>query len=258
MKNQKSKLKQKQLDILTLLYKFRFLTRNQIQTMLNHKQFNRVILWLNDLTECKYLYRDFSRKFGPKPSIYCLDIKSREELKSQKDIKVSLLDRVYKEKKLSGKFRKHCIFVANIYLSLVGLAKKNKIKLNFYTKTDLTGMMHLILPIPNAYFSIKESKNLTKRYFLDVFDEQDPRFLLRKRVRQYFNYYSRNYWQDNTNHPFPEIILVCPDKTMNNYLHNFITRMLNEENENITFLLSTWEEIRAQGIKKEVLHKVKM
>ena len=50
------KLKQRQTEILHLLYTYRFLTRTQIQTFLHHKQFNRIIIWLNELTIRQSIY----------------------------------------------------------------------------------------------------------------------------------------------------------------------------------------------------------
>lgn len=255
MQNEKPKLKQKQTEIINLIYKHRFLTRNQIQILLNHKHFNRVIVWLNELTEKKYLARHFSRKFNPEPAIYCLDRKSRNIIRANANLKASLLNRAYRDKNLSETFKKHCIFTADIYLSLLVLARKNGADINFFTKTDLLGMRYLILPAPDAYFSIKESESSTKRYFLDVFDYRNPPLVFRKRIRQYFNYYSKNYWQDNSGHSFPEVIMISPDH-MKNYTSSFIQKMLNDKNEDILFYVSTWGEIKAQGLRKEVLHKV--
>jgi hypothetical protein len=45
----------KQQEIPKLIYKFRFLNRIQIQTLLNHKYHKRIIDWLNDLVGKEYL-----------------------------------------------------------------------------------------------------------------------------------------------------------------------------------------------------------
>ena len=259
MKSEKSEtLKPNLINILILIYKFRVLNRNQIQNILNHKYRSRIITWLNYLTEEKYLIRKYSKEFAGIPAEYCLATKSRSELKKQNEIKATLLDRIYKEKSLSETFRKHSMFLADIYLSLIAVTKKNKVKLNYYTQTDLVGIKYLILPIPDAYFSIKENKKLTKRYFLDVFDQRDPRLAYRKRLKQYSNYFANRYWQDNTDKSFPEIIMVVPDIVMRKYLNRKIKQLLNGEGQEILFYLSTWDEIKSQGIKREVLHKVEI
>ena len=49
----KNNLTKKQLEILTLLYRFRFLNRSQIQKLLNHKKISRINIWLKDLADKK-------------------------------------------------------------------------------------------------------------------------------------------------------------------------------------------------------------
>ena len=166
--------------------------------MLNHRHFNRVIVWLNELTKNEYIVRDFTREFGSKPAVYFLDVKSKailedkiitNTIKTHQGISLTindyLLKRVYKEKQLSQKFRKHCLFLADIYLSLCDLIKEvNKGgELHFYSKTNLTGMKFLIRPEPDACFAIIENEKVTRRYFLDIFDELPPRMIMRRRVR---------------------------------------------------------------------------
>lgn len=237
--------------------------------MLGHKHFNRVIIWLNELTKNEYITRNFKRELGNKPAVYFLNLKSKKilkddklkEIKSHQNIPLiidtSLLKRLYKEKNLSEKFRIHCMFLADIYLSLEDLIKEiGKGKLHFYSKTDLTGMEFLINPEPDCFFAIEENKRLTKRYFLDVFDPLPPRMILRRRVRQYMDYFNSEDWQKNTKKPFPQIILVCPDMTSFKYLKRFISKSLYSFWANMDFYLSTWNEIQQKGLRRETLHKV--
>ena len=71
----------KQLEIITLLYRFRFLNRLQIQKLLNQKQKNRINYWLKDLYDKKIIGRNYSKKFGDniKPAVYYLKTKSKTE-----------------------------------------------------------------------------------------------------------------------------------------------------------------------------------
>lgn len=259
MKSQTSlpEIKDKQLEILILLYKFRFLNRTQIQKMLNHKYFNTIILWLNDLTNKKYIVREFNKKFASQPSVYFLDKLSIIKLKGRDGIKNNLLAKVYKSKTLTQRFRRHCMFLADIYLSLLDLTKNSNAKLHYYTKTQINGMRYMILPEPDAYFAIEDAKKNIKRYFLDVFDYPAPKVELKKRVEQYFNYYEENYWQDNTGHPFPEVIMVCPDIRSKINLTKIVKDYLSSEWSEILFYVTTWDEIKHKGVNKNILHRVK-
>ncbi len=248
------KLKDKQTEILLNLYRFRFLNRNQIQRLLNHKKHNRIIKWLNELTKEKYVIQEFERKIGAIPSVYCLGTKARKELKKRKEIKEKLLERVYQEKNSSPEFKTHCMTIADIYLSLCNLTKKHDAKLSFYTIVDLTDMKYLVLPHPDAFFSIQQ-KEFTKRYFLDVFNLNASEKWLYKRVKQYFKYYEEDYWQDHNKNPFPEIIFICFDEKTKKTLIKIIKKNLEEE-ENLSFSLFDIKDLRLQGINKVTLFKV--
>ena len=54
----------KQQEIPKLIYKFRFLNRIQIQTLLNHKDKRRINSWLKDLSEKEYRKWHYSKTFG--------------------------------------------------------------------------------------------------------------------------------------------------------------------------------------------------
>lgn len=78
------KVTKKQIEIIKLLAKYRYLNRLHIQKLLNHKQSHRVKVWLKDLSNKEYLVRFYSNKFGEniKPAYYCLAVKSRSILKT--------------------------------------------------------------------------------------------------------------------------------------------------------------------------------
>ena len=58
---QHESITKKQIEILLLLYIFRFLHTYQIQKLLNHKKPNQIKVWLKNLTEKEYLNRDYNR-----------------------------------------------------------------------------------------------------------------------------------------------------------------------------------------------------
>lgn len=253
------------IEILILIYRFRYLTRNQIQTLLNHKTFNRIIIWLNQLTDKKYLKKYDDKKDPTKPNIYSLGTEGRKYFLENKDsenqelknIQLHLLDRVWKEHSYSIPFRNHCLFLVDIYISLLSLVKINNAILKFHSKTDLTGMQYLIREEPDAFFSITEKNGLSKRYFLDIFDPYPKYKYLLKRVKQYSYYYLKNYWQDNNKSSFPEIIFVCYDYKTKNNLNKIIQKEL-ENQEELIFYLTIWGEVRNQGMTRQTLHKVEM
>jgi hypothetical protein len=257
-KSELPNITKKQKEILLLLYKFRFLTRIQIQTILNHKHHNRINNWLIDLTKKHYLIQYYDKSFAGAPAIYSLGINSRKYLKEnteENEVFAPLLDRIWREKNFTITFRDHCLFLGDIFISVRETAKRNDLELHFLTKTNLSIYEYMLKPIPDAYIVFKKKDGEHSRFFIDVFDPLPPRMMLRKRVRQYFNYFAAGYWQENTPHPFPMIILICPDEKSMRYLDRFIQSKLEDENE-LVFFLTTREKVKEKGLRREVLQLV--
>ena len=250
-----TQLTQKQKQILNLLYRFRFLNRHHIQSILKHKHHSRILNWLNKLTQQKYILRSFDKSFVSDPALYHLSKDGRKYLKNIPELKINSLDRVWRESSYSEVFKKHCLFLADIYILLLIFTKESKTELHFHTKTDLYGMEHLINPNPDAYFDIRESKDNTKRYFLDILDDLPPS-MLRKRTRQYFEYFSSDEWQDSTGKDFPEILLICPNKRIKNHLYYYIRDKLKNEPD-IKFYLAVKDLVETKGLTPEALEAVK-
>ena len=253
------KLKPQIEKILILIYQYRFLNRLQIQTLLNHKHKNRIIIWLNKLTKEKYLIREYEKKVPEEPAIYSLGLRGKrfvEQKIGPNPARPHLLKRVYRERKYSKKFKMHCMFLADFYSALNAYASQNNLELNFYTKTQITGMEYLIEKEPDAYFLLNDRKGLSRACLLEVFDRYSDWREVEKRVNEYFEYYEGNLWQSYSDIAFPEIILVSPDDNTTKHLQKFVKDKLTQEYEDLFFYLSSWDEIKQKGFSRETLHKV--
>ncbi len=247
----------KQLEILTLIYRFRFLNRHQIQTLLNHKDPKRINSWLKDHTEKNILGRIYSTRLkeNTRPAIYYLATKSRKILLKQENTNEKILRRAYRDKNASQKLINHSLFLADVYLLLKEQSLKNKHDLHFYTKTDLA--VHYYLPYnrPDAYISLKD-KDLTKRYFLEIIDEGTPRFMLRKKISQYIEYFDEGTWQNRTLHENPSLLFISPNQNIYNFLTKHIAQVLEEETSDLQFFLSLKSEIQEAGLTANTWHLI--
>lgn len=238
-----TKLTTKQIEILLLLYKFRFLHTYQLQHLFNHKTPNRIKVWLKDLTEKEYLKRDYTQKtMIKKPAIYSLTIKARELLKKRKECEIAVLNKIYREKTRSKTFIDHCLLIADIYLILQAETTE---KIYFATKNNLTGYDYFPDPLPDAYIAIKKSQK-TQRYFLEVIDDNLPRFALRAKLQRYSDYYQSDRWEEHTEKQFPAILIICPTDASKRYTERFITPIFTDDN--IRFKLATKEEIQKKKL----------
>lgn len=215
-------LTSQQLALLLLLYRFRFLTRAQIQTLLNHKYHNRIIQWLHDLHQNQYITIHTNHQVP----IYSLGSNGRRYLKTKEGVDISGLNRVWRETKYSHAFQARCLMVADICISLMKETSQKNQTLHFMTKVEMNGAEGLISPAPDAYIAIEEPNGEIRRYFLEVFT-QAPKRVMQKRISEYFEYYDSNEWQTSTNKPFPEVILVCSSPK----IKSFVSKVIDTENE---------------------------
>lgn len=247
----------KQLEILLLVYRFRFINRHHIQTLLNHKDPKRINTWLKDLTTKRILARHYSNRLkeNTKPAIYYLATKSRSILLDQPSVNNKTLVRAYKDKNCSQRLINHSLFIASFYLQLIDQSIKEKNTLHFFTKTDLADHYYLPYNRPDAYISLEEN-DLTKRYFLELIDEGTPRFMLRKKISTYFEYFNQNTWKIRTDHENPSLLFICPNQAIKEFLHRYIALMLEEETSDLQFFTSLMLQIQEEGLTSNTWLKV--
>ena len=174
----------------------------------------------------------------------------------KKGVVPALLGRVYKEKGRSAAFREHCQFITDLYLLFKSVAKEEKSTLHFSTKTQLEEYRIFPDPLPDAYLVLKKRGRKRRRYFLEVISEQIPRFVLRGRIEYLVEYFDSQEWQKNTGEPFPMILVVCPNPVTQKFLSRFIRKTLESEGSDISFYLTTSDQIKTRGIQLDIWQEV--
>jgi hypothetical protein len=247
----------KQLTILKLLYRFRFLTSTHIQHLLNDKTPRLTNYHLKILTSQNYINKHYTRSLGSanQPAIYFLTSGSIKVLQNIEGIEPKTLQRIYREKIRSQQFISHALFIAQYYQYLTIESAKSKHILHFFTKTDLLAHKYIIHPLPDAYFARVDEKQETKRYFVEVIDEGAPRFTLRKRIEQYTDYIDNGTFEEVTKHSFPTILFICPTIGMLIYFKKHLARMYEETSlDEVSIYLTTqsgafsgeWEKVETE------------
>lgn len=248
----------KQKEIINYLYKFRFLNTHQIQKLLNHKNSNGILAWIKDLMDKKYIKRKYDRNSfenNTKPAIYYLGPKARLFLKDEKDLDFEQLEYVYSEHRRQKKFIGHCLFIANVYLYLLS-QKEDSEEIKFFTRGELLGYEYFPQPLPDAFIAVK-GQEITRRYFLDLFDEYTPAFAIRQRVRKYLEYVDDSSWDENTDFaPLASILFILPTESIKKHINLYTKALLEKTYEDKISLFLTTKTKIINGDKNNVWEKV--
>ena len=248
---QLASLTTKQSEILLLLYRYRFLTSIHIQQFLHHKNNTRISLWLKDLHDKHIIARHYSKTIGEinKPAVYYLGTKSRKHLLENKNCIPDLLNRVYQEKKRTPTFQNHWLFIADLYFHHQIATKEENATFQFFTQTDLSEFAYAPLSLPDAFITVTESDKTTKRYFVEVFDENARRDDIRGCITSYCKYFKGKYWHNHYIFPFPKILIICSNTHTKEFLSRFIPKTLKEQEIEIEFFLAMRQDIQQRGIQ---------
>ena len=242
-----------QKQIILFLLKFRFTTSSQLQKHFNHKDSKRIKEWLKDLRNKKYITAVIDSKDITKPYIYCLASMSRHILKE--NASKDFLNRIYKEKNLTKIFKEHCLFLVDIYLFFLS-QKDKKSKMAFCTPQDLENFEYLPKDL-DGYIAV-ETNGVTKRYFLELFDEyKDKTGVIRFTTRKYFQYFEDGTWQENTNNsPLPSIFFVMANERRRAFVSHYGKAKLEKTFENISLFVTTQDTIRFSKNSQSIWKKV--
>ncbi len=209
----------KQKEILHYLYRFRFLNRIQIQSLLNHKDPKNTNVWLKDLTTKNYTGKIFERTPGiNKPALYYLTNNGIKFFSSAEGADKKRLRKLYQEKRRSQGFIDQCVLIADIYLKLKA---QNLQDFKLYTQADLptNSVIRDLLP-SFAYVYSKDAK--LQHHTCEIIKDGTPRFAIRSRINQYIEFFK--------DQPTMQIVFVCQSQKILAFVQKFIEK-ISEESE---------------------------
>lgn len=224
------KITLRQEEILDLLYKYRYLNRIQIQTLMQHKDRKTINLWLRDLREKEYVGWIYSDHFAEKtkPAIYYLSINGVRWLKQftildddDNDAYLYPIEEIrkrYRDNDRSEAFVTRCTLTAQCAIDFTA---KNcpELRYSCYTQTDFIdpdhtfhfltgGDLHSQLG-PQLHIRKHKGKVITN-YLLEIFDPNLPRYRMSKRLKQYVTFLTEGDWEaERGDDPLPIVLLVC-------------------------------------------------
>jgi hypothetical protein len=82
--------------------------------------------------------------------------------------------------------------------------------------------------------------------------------MIHKKISQYIEYFDGKTWTENTGHPNPSLLIVCPNEVSKIFLNKHISQALEEADEEIDFYLTTREIIEYDQLNSNIWDKVEV
>jgi hypothetical protein len=248
----RKKLNQEQLAVLNLLYTFRFASNEHVAKYSGKKSNKHVQKRLKILEDQDFIAKryDKSYKLKGKPAAYYLLPKGARALINLNDREENEpinIKRIYKDKDVSEGFIQHCLNLLGAYLTFDMIYDN---KLDFFTGSDLKYEQYEYYPqpLPNAHVYLKTSQD-RKEFFLDIFEDSQPFFVLVRRIKKYIEYAGSGDWPEET---LPTILVVVENKSVHKRLRKRITKELRDSYEEVCFATTMLEYLLNAEYKGKV------
>jgi hypothetical protein len=258
LKNSTNQLTTRELDIIHLLYRFRFLTRSQIQHFLHHKDHKTIQLWLNKLISSDFITTVTPDKINQesKTKIYLLAEGGVKYLISTESIDHLARQRLRKDSERSAEFIQHQLLLADIALDLEQQNTTSD-QFEFHLRADFkTFPAKDILEElkPNAYL-VRQRGDRIDEYLLEIVTDTFAEGL-RALIKRYLATCQSCDWEE-TGRPFPVVQLVCPNERTLYYLAGFTRRIAKlQDLSDVHVRFTTLSELKRSGIRGPIWSEV--
>ena len=234
--SKEEKITNKQLRLLKLAYRFRFITSKQIAKYFKQKSLRTAQIQLNTLNERGYLGKrhDGTYKIQGRAAEYYLTPKSTPILRKQlAEPSESELKQSYTRAISSQRFINYSLEVFDIYLELNRLYGDNQ---HFFTKPQLNTEQfgYFPHPLPDAFITIDGDNE--RHYFVEYFDDEVSIGIHGRKIAGYMKYKESGEWND-TGFDFPTVVIICQSPAMLKRAEKRVRYLDRQEFSEISFRL---------------------
>ncbi len=235
-----------------LLYKYRFGSIELLKVSLELSVGPSLYRKLETLCDRGYIGKRYesSYKIRGLPAAYCVLAKGLQELQKlpgYEPIDEKVIKYSYKDKTVSQAFISHNLQVYRTAIELQRLYPAIK----FFTRRELTGRKHFPKNLPDAFVSLQaENTAKPRRYFLDLIPDSTPRYVIDKRIGDYYEFFETGGWEA-TKSPLPAMLLLCESGSFEKRLQQLVSRkrrsLDSDEPEYFTSTLSALKSVNADS-----------
>jgi hypothetical protein len=210
--NQPHTTTKQQRTILTLIYRFRFVSTKHVQQALGIKHITNVQPRLDLLVKRNLIGRNYdgSLRLAGVPASYYLLPEGMAALKQfDPDVNKAVLHNIYKDRSAQDRFIRHCLIVADVSHELTRLYGDD---VEFFTPSEVKEYKYFPEPLPHAYVVINDtsrSEDDPLHFFVELCEDSALPFVHQKRVQEYIEYAEAHDWLSETGTKLPHVLLIC-------------------------------------------------
>jgi hypothetical protein len=275
------KITPKQQEMLKLLYTYRFITRKQLQILLGHTDKRRVSNWLKELREQQFIdwiYDPTDPNERSTPAIYFLSINGILFLRQTKQYPEADLRKRYKDNERQQDFMAKCLLLVDCTIHLLDRNKASEdtdedveyayaLEANYVDPDhDYNFIAESEYIHPDLIFTktIEDDPATTQAYFMQLFDPTTPRYMVKKKLKSYVEYFDSKEpetWQEQTEQEkLPIVLIACPTLAELIYAKRYTKTQLKEhgldDREDVLIRFATIEQVKRQGLTSMIWEEV--
>ncbi len=241
-------LNDKQLEVLRLLYCYRFGTSKCIAQYLGSRDIKVLQKKLKVLEDQSLIGKRYEKayKLQGKPAEYYLTPKGARLLMKRTDSKTRAVEKVteqgiknlYKNAAVSAGYMAHCLKILQVSMHFRELYGEN---FQFFTRMQMIPFDYLPTWRPDAFVSLKTNARkdaVPRRYFLDIWDGTRPFFVAVRKARSYLSYSEEGDWPSEEVE-FPVILMICSTALDEKKLRRQMRKALDESYEEVQYATTT-------------------
>lgn len=232
-------LNQGQLEVLKVLFKFRFVTNNLLAEYFDKKDRSFVHKRMTILLERGLVGKRFDSSYRLRgmPGAYYLMPEGARQLQAAHDTEINI-KAIYKDKELSDQFVRYSLEILAVYIQL---RRQYGEALRFFTRAFLNheDYEYFPQPLPDAYIRLKAGER-NKQFFLEMLHDDQPWFVAVRKILQHIKYEEDGDWAEtDTNHP--TILMVCESERLAKRVRKRAAKALDDswDEDNLEFAVTT-------------------
>lgn len=239
-------LNQEQLEVLNLLFEFRYGTNDLFAAYFGKKDRSFVHKRMSILLERGLVGRRFDKSYRlhGKPGAYYLTAEGARQLQAARGTEI-IIKSIYKDKELSEQFVRYSLELFGIYNRLRAQYGE---ALNFSTRSILNheDYEYFPRPLPNAFIRLKVGEQ-EKQFFLEVLHDDQPWFVAVRKILLHIKYEEDGDWAEaGTNSP--SVLMVCESERLAKRVRKRIAKALADswDEDNLELAVAVKEEFLSE------------